>query len=75
MARDWVAWHKAYEDRESSLSHRQRDVATMIRTFLDNSPVGELRVLSLCAGDGGDLELALSDHPRLSDVTGLLGGV
>jgi SAM-dependent methyltransferase len=72
MARDWVAWHQAYEDPSSSLSQRQRDVATMISTFLDNAPVGELRILSLCSGDGGDLELALSGHPRTCDVTGCL---
>ena len=72
MARDWVAWHKAYEDPSSSLSQRQRDVATMIGTFLDHAPEGELRVLSLCAGDGGDLELALTGHPRVDDVTGCL---
>jgi SAM-dependent methyltransferase len=72
MARDWVAWHKAYEDPSSSLSLRQRDVAAMIGGFLDNAPVGELRILSLCAGDGGDLELALAGHPRLADVTGCL---
>jgi SAM-dependent methyltransferase len=72
MARDWVAWHKAYEDPASSLWQRQRDVATMIRTFLDNAPAGQLRVLSLCAGDGGDLELALAGHPRIGDVTGAL---
>ena len=72
MARDWVAWHKAYEDPSSSLSQRQRDVATMIRTFLDEAPAGELRVLSLCAGDGGDLELALNGHSRTGDVTGCL---
>lgn len=72
MARDWVAWHKAYEDPSSSLSQRQRDVAAMILTFLDNAPAGELRILSLCAGDGGDLALALDRHPRIADVTGCL---
>jgi SAM-dependent methyltransferase len=72
MARDWVAWHQAYEDPSSSLWQRQRDVATMIGTFLDNAPVGELRILSLCSGDGGDLELALADHSRTCDVTGCL---
>jgi SAM-dependent methyltransferase len=72
MARDWVAWHKAYEDPSSSLWQRQRDVATMIRTFVDEAPAGELRVLSLCAGDGGDLALALAGHPRLGEVTGCL---
>jgi SAM-dependent methyltransferase len=72
MARDWVAWHKAYEDPSSSLSQRQKDVATMVGTFLDNAPVGELRILSLCAGDGGDLALALAGHPRIGDVTGCL---
>jgi SAM-dependent methyltransferase len=72
MAKDWVAWHRAYEDPSSSLSQRQKDVAKMIGTFLDNAPVGELRILSLCSGDGGDLELALAGHPRISEVTGCL---
>ncbi len=63
MAKDWIAWHAGYDDSESELSHRLRVVVPAIRTFLDESPPGAIRVLSLCAGDARDLAQAVSGDP------------
>lgn len=70
VSKDWIEWHRAYDDPTSSLSARQRDVAELIRVALDAAPTGEIRVLSLCSGDAGDLVLALADHPRRGDLSG-----
>jgi hypothetical protein len=39
-----------------------------IRTALDGSPAGPLRVISLRAGQGCDLLEVLAEHPRRDDV-------
>lgn len=70
--RDWIKWHQAYDDPHSVLSQRLAVVSQMIREALDIAPPGEIRVLSLCAGDARDLVLATADHPRITDITGLL---
>ena len=72
MTRDWVEWHRSYDDPASSLSQRLVVVARMIREVLDVAPSGEIKVLSLCAGDGRDVALAAAGHPRARDLTGLL---
>lgn len=72
MTRDWVDWHRAYDDPASSLSQRLVAVGRLIRTALDGAPPGPIRVLSLCAGDGRDLALATAGHPRAGDLSGLL---
>jgi len=72
MMRDWIKWHQAYDDPHSLLSQRLVVVSQMIRGALDIAPPGEIRVLSLCAGDGRDLILATAGHPRVMDITGLL---
>lgn len=66
MARDWHAWHREYDDPESSLARR----LTVVRgelcralEWLDAAGVTEPRLLSLCAGDGRDvLPVLASDH-------------
>lgn len=70
--KDWVRWHDAYEDPESSLSRRLAAVRERIRAILDARPPGPIRAVSLCAGQGRDLLGALADHPRRHDVTGRL---
>ena len=72
MARDWMEWHRAYDDPDSSLSQRLGVVARMIRAALDSAPAGDIQVLSLCAGDGRDLTVAAAGHPRAADLTGLV---
>jgi hypothetical protein len=72
MTRDWVAWHRDYEDPLSQLSQRLVVVANMIRSFLDTVPPGPIRVLSLCAGDARDITTASADHPRKHDLSVVL---
>ncbi len=70
--RDYVAWHRAYDDPTSSLSARLRMVQAQISDWLDRTP-GPVSFLSSCAGQGHDilgvLENRVADRPR---VTGAL---
>jgi len=70
--KDWVRWHEAYEDPDSSLARRLAAVQQQIRSFLDSRPPGPIRIVSLCAGQGRDILGVLADHPRRPDVTGRL---
>jgi hypothetical protein len=70
--RDWVEWHRAYDDPGSRQSWRLRTVRRRIGEALDALPPGPIRAASLCAGDGRDLLGALDGHPRAPDVTAVL---
>ena len=72
MQRDWVQWHSAYDDPDSSLSRRLSIVQRLIRDAVDTAPSGPIRMLSLCAGDARDIAGALKDHPRAQDISGEL---
>ena len=65
--RDYVAWHDAYDDPQSSLSWRLSVVRSWIERWLDehSSPV---RVLSVCAGDGRDVLGVLARRPDVANV-------
>ena len=52
---DWVEWHQAYDDPESSLSKRLSVVRRRIGACLDAAEHVPLRIVSLCAGDGRDV--------------------
>jgi hypothetical protein len=65
---DWQTWHDAYDEPESWMARRLRVVQQRIRDVLDGGPAGELRVVSVCAGQGRDLLEVLADHPRRDDV-------
>ncbi|MEY9872056.1 hypothetical protein ABH931_001530 [Streptacidiphilus sp. MAP12-33] len=65
---DWSAWHAQYDVFDSALSRRLRAVQEQVRTALSTAPAGELRVVSLCAGEGRDLLDVLDGHPRRGDV-------
>lgn len=65
---DWQTWHDDYDRPGSWLARRLRVVQRRIREVLDASPPGELRVVSVCAGQGRDLLEVLADHPRRADV-------
>jgi ubiquinone/menaquinone biosynthesis C-methylase UbiE len=65
--KDWVAWHRDYEDPQSALSRRLEEVRGQIRRALPDAPA---RVLSICAGQGDDLLPVLRDHR--APVTGRL---
>jgi hypothetical protein len=69
---DWVKWHGNYEDPNSTFSQRLVAVRRRIAETLDRSPAGEIRVASMCAGDGRDILGVLEGHPRAGDVTGRL---
>ena len=63
--RDYVRWHDDYERPGSHLHHRLQVVIRMIQRALDELPAGEIRVLSLCAGQGADILGAADGHaPR-----------
>jgi hypothetical protein len=72
MGRDWIEWHRRYDDPNSSLSQRLTAVAGMIRGALDAARPGPIHVLSLCAGDGRDLVLGAAGHARAADLDGRL---
>jgi SAM-dependent methyltransferase len=65
---DWKRWHEQYDQSDSPLARRLRNVQGRIRDALDQCPPGPLTVISLCAGQGRDLLGALHDHPRRDDV-------
>lgn len=72
QGQDWHAWHDRYDDPESLLYRRLAVVQERITHVLDAAPPGEIRALSMCAGQGRDLLGALERHPRRADVTALL---
>jgi hypothetical protein len=60
---DWVGWHEGYTDPGSSLSRRRAVVQRELRTALDGVESGPIRLISMCAGDGGDVLPVLRSHP------------
>jgi hypothetical protein len=69
---DWLTWHADYDQPDSRLAHRLAAVQRQIQVALDAAPPGELRAVSLCAGQGRDLIGVLTHHPRRDDVTARL---
>ncbi|MCZ7588179.1 MAG: hypothetical protein M5U27_04810 [Gaiella sp.] len=69
MTTDWLAWHRDYEDPSSQLSRRLVVVRRRVGESLDALGADARRVLSLCAGTGGDLLPELAARPRLSPET------
>jgi hypothetical protein len=70
--RDWVAWHRGYEDPSSSLSARLRRVRYHLSRAIDRAPAGPVHLVSLCAGQGHDVIGVLPGHPRRDDVRAVL---
>ena len=66
--RDWVEWHRDYDDPASLLWRRLELVQGHLRAELDHAPTGRIRLVSLCAGQGRDVIGVLSGHPRRGDV-------
>jgi Putative methyltransferase len=66
--RDWVEWHRDYDDPGSFLSRRLELVQGYLRAELDRAPAGQVRLISLCAGQGRDVIGVLTGHPRQDDV-------
>src|SRR2546421_2831152 len=72
MGKDWVDWHQAYDEPGTPLHRRLALVQRRIRDALDSQSPGEIKVISMCAGQGRDLLGVLADHPRRTDVTARL---
>jgi hypothetical protein len=66
--RDWMEWHRDYDDPSSLLSRRLELVQGHLRAELDHAPAGDIRLISLCAGQGRDVIGVLTGHPRRNDV-------
>jgi hypothetical protein len=66
--RDWVEWHRDYDDPGSLLSRRGELVQGHLRAEFERAPAGDMRLISLCAGQGRDVIGALRGHPRRVDV-------
>lgn len=67
--RDWLDWHREYDDPSSSLSRRRLVIQRYLRQiFAELAPASDappVRLLSLCAGDGGDVLELLAGVPRV----------
>lgn len=74
MDRHWLDWHREYHDPSSSLSRRRRVVQGYLRQILaELAQVGEpIRLLSMCAGDGGDVLEVLASRRFSPPVQALL---
>jgi hypothetical protein len=68
VQRDWVEWHRDYDDPDSLLSRRGVLVQGHLRAELERAPAGDVRLISLCAGQGRDVIGVLTGHPRRDDV-------
>jgi hypothetical protein len=69
---DWLDWHKPYDDPSSRLSRRLAVVQQRLRETIDTVPAGQIRLISLCAGQGRDVIPVLAGHPRRNDVDATL---
>ncbi|HLO28135.1 MAG TPA: hypothetical protein VK249_03300, partial [Anaerolineales bacterium] len=61
---DWIQWHENYNNPDSTQSQRLAVVRKRIAEALDRCPPGEIRIASMCAGDGRDLLEVLQSHLR-----------
>lgn len=68
VQRDWVEWHRDYDDPSSPLSQRGELVQGLLRAELERAPAGDIHLISLCAGQGRDVIGVLAGHPRRNDV-------
>lgn len=64
---DWLDWHREYDDPTSSLSRRRQVVQGYLRRVLSELGSGAepIRLLSMCAGDGGDVLPVLASPPAV----------
>jgi putative methyltransferase len=72
VAQDWLDWHAPYDDPGSHLQRRLEIVQRRLREGIDQAPPGELRLISMCAGQGRDVIGVLAGHERQDDVTARL---
>jgi len=65
---DRVQYHRECPDPGSLLSARGEVVKGHLRAELDYVPAGDIRLVSLCAGQTRDVIGVLAGHPRRDDV-------
>jgi hypothetical protein len=70
--RDWLDWHRQYDNPASSLSRRLAIVQDRLRQTIDAAPPGPLGLVSMCAGDGRDVIGVLASHALRRDITARL---
>jgi hypothetical protein len=70
--KDWVDWHRGYDDPSSSISTRLERVRLHLADAISQAPPGPVQIVSLCAGQGHDVLGVLPGHPRQEDVRALL---
>lgn len=75
--RDYVAWHRAYDDPDSGLSWRLRTVQDWLRRALDESetsepPLSPRSIVSVCAGEGRDVIGVLSEREDVDRLSATL---
>ncbi len=68
MEPDWLAWHREYRDPSTKLSERLQIVQQRIRETVDAAQSPQIRIISICAGQGHDVLGALAEHPRADAV-------
>jgi hypothetical protein len=68
---DWLAWHDGY-DTHAGMAERLVIVRRWIVTLVAEMRQPEIRILSMCAGDGRDVIGALLDDPRREAFSGIL---
>lgn len=73
MGKDWIDWHREYDEPDSSLARRLQVVQDELRAALGRLRRGpeELRLISMCAGDGRDVLPVMAENPG-SSVRALL---
>jgi ubiquinone/menaquinone biosynthesis C-methylase UbiE len=67
----YLRWHEAYEDPDSSMSWRLRTVQGHLTAALDTHE-GDVRILSLCSGDGRDVIGVLAGRPDVARIRATL---
>ncbi len=70
--RDWIDWHRSYNDPESQLSRRLDVVKRRLDEALGALRMATPRILSLCAGDGRDVIPVLAARPPAEKGLALL---
>jgi hypothetical protein len=68
VSRDWLEWHRPYDDPASALSRRLALVQHHLRGAMDRCRGPRVRIVSICAGQGRDVIGAVARHPRREDV-------
>lgn len=71
MPRDWVAWHEDYE-APTPLARRLAIVQEQVEAALAERGDAQIRLLSLCSGEGRDVLVPLARRAPARHVTGRL---